>query len=71
MAESTIRKIGNSIMVSIPKELKPENEKTYIMKKTSNGTILMVPKIKNPFSSDEEFKDANDNNDFEIESMKR
>lgn len=71
MADSTTRKVGNSIMISIPKELHPEDGKTYIMKKTSNGTIIMAPKISNPFKSNEEFKDAEDNENFEIASMKR
>lgn len=70
MADSTTRKVGNSIMISIPKELHPETGKTYMMKKTKNGTIIMAPKISNPFASNEEFKDVDDNKDFEIESMK-
>lgn len=71
MADSTTRKVGNSIMISIPKELHPEDGKTYIMKKTSNGTIIMAPKISNPFTSNEKFEDADDNENFEIESMNR
>lgn len=70
MTTSTTRRVGNSIMISIPKELHPKNGKEYLFHKTKNGAIIMAPKIKNPFKSDEKFKAAKDDEIFEKEAIK-
>lgn len=68
MSQATTRKVGNSIMISIPKELHPESNKEYIITRTKNGAFIMTPKIGNPFSSDEAFQDTP--SAFEIQAMK-
>lgn len=65
MASAKTRKVGNSIMISIPKELNPKSGKEYIFSKAKNGSIVMVPKIDNPFTSDKPYYDDNLNQDFE------
>ncbi|MCH3904577.1 MAG: hypothetical protein LKF01_05625 [Lactobacillus sp.] len=70
MYKATTRKVGNSIMISIPKELHPVNNQEYLFYKTKAGDIIMTPKIKNPFTNDQKFVDASDNTDFEFKSMK-
>lgn len=70
MVTSTTRKVGNSIMISIPKELHPKKGEEYLFHKTESGAIIMAPRIKNPFKSNEKFEPAKDNEIFEKQAMK-
>lgn len=70
MLSATTRKVGNSVMISIPKDLTPQSGVDYLFNKTKSGSIVMVPKIDNPYTSDQEFTDADDNEIFETASMK-
>lgn len=68
MSQAKTRKVGNSVMISIPKELHPEINKEYIITRTKNGAFIMAPKISNPFSSNEDFQDSPSL--FELQAMK-
>lgn len=57
-------------MIPIPKELTPQTNTEYIVTKTKNNTLIMVPKISNPYKSTQKFVPAEDNVAFEIESAK-
>lgn len=70
MLQSRTRKVGNSIMISIPKELSPEANNEYIIVKTKSGAFIMTPKLPNPYKSSQKFEPADDNEIFEIESSK-
>ena len=48
MLETITRKTGNSIAITIPSELMPHVNESYIIAKTSNGGFVLVPKINNP-----------------------
>lgn len=70
MLNSKTRKVGNSIMISIPAELSPVANKEYVITRTKSGAIILAPKISNPFKSSHKFVPADDNDSFEIESAK-
>jgi len=48
MFETTVRKIGNSVAVTIPAEFKIQANKTFIISRTGNGGLVLVPKSENP-----------------------
>lgn len=70
MLKARTRKVGNSIMISIPKELAPQANVEYIVAKSKGGTLIMAPKISNPYKSSQEYIPAKDNAIFEKESIK-
>lgn len=43
------RKVGNSVTVTIPKNLGIPIGKEFIIQKGRNNVIMLVPKIPNPF----------------------
>jgi len=51
MPTATTRKIGNSVSIAIPKQLGVEPGVDYLIYKEKNGTIVMAPRIGNPFKS--------------------
>lgn len=65
MLYTRTKKIGNAVMVSIPEELHPAADTEYLVVKSENGSITLVPKMTNPFKSDQEFEDVNDISVFE------
>lgn len=69
MITGTTRKIGNSVGVSIPSEFKVPVGQQYIFHQSPDGSITMVPKVDNPYTSDDPFVPADDNDSFERASM--
>lgn len=69
MITGTTRKIGNSVGVSIPSEFKVPVGQQYIFHQSPDGSIIVVPKVKNPYTSDDPFVPADDNDSFERASM--
>ena len=69
MITGTTRKIGNSVVVSIPSEFKVPVGQQYIFHQSPDGSITMVPKAKNPYTSDAPFVPADGNDGFERASM--
>ena len=65
------RKVGNSVAISIPSKFKIEAGKEYLIHKSKDGTITMVPKIKNPYLSSKKFEPASDNQIFEEEGWRQ
>ncbi|MDR2834522.1 MAG: AbrB family transcriptional regulator [Streptococcaceae bacterium] len=49
MLEMKTVKRGNSISLSVPKELELNLSMTFLVKKYPDGSMLLVPKIENPF----------------------
>lgn len=49
------RKVGNSLAITIPKELNIEEVKEFIVYKGVNNVIVLAPKIPNPFDNIEPF----------------
>ncbi|MCO4525536.1 hypothetical protein Si107_00849 [Streptococcus infantarius subsp. infantarius] len=45
------RKVGNSLAITIPKELNIEEVKGFIVYKGVNNVIVLAPKIPIPFDS--------------------
>lgn len=45
------RKVGNSLAITIPKELKIEEVKKFIVYKGVNNVFVLAPKIPIPFDS--------------------
>lgn len=69
MLIGTTRKIGNSVVVSIPNEFKVHVGQQYIFHQSPDGSITMVPEVKNPYTSDDPFVPTDDNDSFERASM--
>lgn len=69
MIIETTRKIGNSVGIFIPNEFKVPVGQQYIFHQNPNGSIIMVPKVENPYASDESFVPANNFASFERASM--
>lgn len=64
----TSRKVGNSVSISIPSELNPKIGQQYLIYKSKNGSLTLVPKIKNPFKDENSiFVDDNDQNTAMLE----
>jgi antitoxin component of MazEF toxin-antitoxin module len=56
MLTTKTRKVGNSVIVSIPKPLNVELNTEYVIYKSQNGSLIFTPKIKNPFTSDQHYE---------------
>ncbi|MGT2623952.1 type II toxin-antitoxin system PemI/MazE family antitoxin [Streptococcus thoraltensis] len=54
------RKVGNSLAVTIPKELGIDEGKEFVVYKGIDGVIVLAPKIPNPFDNMEPFIMEND-----------
>lgn len=54
------RKVGNSLAVTIPKELGIEEGKEFIVYKGIDDVVVLAPKIANPFDTMEPFIMDND-----------
>lgn len=66
MSTIKARKQGNSIMVTIPSSFGVKEGEEFFFIKKDNGTIVMIPKIENPFevAEDGEFYTPELNVDF-------
>lgn len=69
MLTGTTRKIGDSVGVSIPSEFKVPVGQQYIFHQSPDGSITIVPEVKNPYTSDDPFVPTDDNDSFERASM--
>ncbi|HFU4471417.1 TPA: AbrB family transcriptional regulator, partial [Streptococcus suis] len=49
------RKVGNSLAITIPKELNVAEGKEFIVYKGIDDVIVLAPKIQNPFDNMEPF----------------
>ncbi|HFU4451364.1 TPA: AbrB family transcriptional regulator [Streptococcus suis] len=54
------RKVGNSLAITIPKELNVDEGKEFIVYKGIDDVIVLAPKIPNPFDGMEPFVMDND-----------
>lgn len=45
------RKVGNSIAISIPKQLGVEANKEFVVYQSKNGGLIFAPKLENPYAS--------------------
>ncbi|HFU4460266.1 TPA: AbrB family transcriptional regulator [Streptococcus suis] len=54
------RKVGNSLTITIPKELNVAEGKEFIVYKGIDDVIVLAPKIPNPFDNMEPFIMDND-----------
>ncbi|HFI0238233.1 TPA: AbrB family transcriptional regulator [Streptococcus suis] len=54
------RKVGNSLAITIPKELNVAEGKEFIVYKGIDDVIVLAPKIPNPFDNMEPFIMDND-----------
>lgn len=58
MITAKTRKVGNSVAVSIPKQLDVNFDEEFIIYKSKNGSIIMTPKMDNPFKSEIPYEDS-------------
>ncbi|MGT2828504.1 AbrB family transcriptional regulator [Streptococcus hillyeri] len=56
------RKVGNSITVTLPKDLGITTGQEFLIEKGRNDVIMLVPKIANPFNG---LDDLSMEDDFE------
>ena len=56
------RKVGNSVTVTLPKDLGVDTGQEFLIQKGNNDVIMLVPKLPNPFDSK---TDLTMDNDFE------
>ncbi|HEM9634191.1 TPA: AbrB/MazE/SpoVT family DNA-binding domain-containing protein [Streptococcus agalactiae] len=54
------RKVGNSLAVTIPKELGVDEGKEFVVYKGIDDIIVLAPKISNPFDNMDPFTMDND-----------
>ncbi len=54
------RKVGNSVTVTLPKDLGVPTGEEFIIKKGKNNVIMLVPKIKNPFDGKTDLRMTDD-----------
>ncbi|TWT16442.1 type II toxin-antitoxin system PemI/MazE family antitoxin [Streptococcus sp. sy010] len=47
------RKVGNSITVTLPKDLGITTGQEFLIEKGKNDVIMLVPKISNPFNGND------------------
>lgn len=52
------RKVGNSVSLSIPKQLNIEVGKEYVVYQSKNGGLIFSPKLQNPFLSKTPYEDS-------------
>lgn len=50
------RKVGNSVGISLPASFNVDSGAHYIIHQTSNGSIVLVPYVQNPYTSEEDFE---------------
>lgn len=43
------RKVGNSVTVTLPKDLGVDTGQEFLIQKGDNDIIILVPKVPNPF----------------------
>jgi hypothetical protein len=67
MAEVKTRKQGNSVAVTLPAQFNVALNQIMVVKKLTNGSILLVPKVENPFLGGE----AGDMYDSEFSDLMR
>lgn len=60
------RKVGNSVTVTIPKELGITTGQEFLIEKGRDGIIMLVPKVANPFNG---IDDLSMTDDFEGASL--
>ncbi|MBD5430643.1 AbrB/MazE/SpoVT family DNA-binding domain-containing protein [Lactobacillus sp.] len=65
------RKVGNSIGISLPASFNVDSGAHYLIHQTSNGSIVLVPYIQNPYTSEEDFErmESNEQEDWEQMGM--
>ena len=56
------RKVGNSITITLPKELGVNSGEEFTLEKGRNNVIMLVPKMTNPFDG---ISDLRMDDDFE------
>lgn len=54
------RKVGNSVTVTIPKELGITTGQEFLIEKGRDGIIMLVPKVANPFNGIDDLSMADD-----------
>lgn len=45
------RKVGNSIAITIPREINIHENESYFITKDENGIIFLIPKIENVYQT--------------------
>ena len=65
------RKVGNSIGISLPASFNVDSGAHYLIHQTSNGSIVLVPYIQNPYTSEEDFErmESNEQEDWDQMGM--
>lgn len=56
------RKVGNSVTITLPKDLNIATGQEFLIQKDNNNVIILIPKITNPFDGK---TDLTMENDFE------
>ncbi|MGT2926877.1 type II toxin-antitoxin system PemI/MazE family antitoxin [Streptococcus cuniculipharyngis] len=54
------RKVGNSITVTLPKDLGITTGQEFLIEKGRNDVIILVPKIPNPFNGSDDLTMTDD-----------
>lgn len=65
------KKVDNQTVIPMPNEFKIQANQEFVIHKSKDGSITMVPKISNPYQGPDKFEPASDNKDFEVEGMKQ
>lgn len=54
------RKVGNSVTVTLPKELEISAGEEFLIQKGRGGVIILTPRVKNPFDGKTDLKMEDD-----------
>ena len=52
------QKVGNSVGFSLPASFKVEVGTEYAIHQKADGSLILIPKISNPYTSDAKFEDV-------------
>lgn len=65
------RKVGNSVGISLPASFNVNSGAHYLIHQTSNGSIVLVPYVQNPYTSEADFErmEAGEQEDWEQMGM--
>lgn len=60
MLDIKTRKVGSSVVISIPSQFQVPVGEEYVAYKAKNGSLIFSPKLSNPFLSDQNFEPVED-----------
>ncbi len=64
MLEIRSRKVGNSVSIILPKSLNIQVDQAFIITKTHNGSLVLTPKVENPYKQNKKINMSDPEGDY-------